>query len=148
MKVNAKVRYGMRTMVELALAFGGKGLLQKDISDSQEISLKYLDQIIASLKASGLIVRIGGRKGGYSLSRNPEDISTYDIYRAFVGDISINNCIKDEEMTAQLKFCAVIDFWDGLNEQIIKYMKSTTLYDIAEKQKKLNKKTEEFTYMI
>lgn len=148
MKINSKIRYGIRTMVELTLAYGGKGILQKDISDNQEISLKYLDQIIASLKAAGLIVRIGGRKGGYALARQPQHITTYDIYKAFEGDVLINDCIHDEEMLSQKKFCAVIEFWDGLNTQVIDYLKSTSLADIAERQKKLSQESEELVYMI
>ncbi len=54
MKINTKVKYGMRTMVELALEKNREGIFQKEISKNQDISIKYLDQIIASLKASGL----------------------------------------------------------------------------------------------
>ena len=76
-------------MIELAMQGNGKGVLQKEISERQEISLKYLDQIIASLKASGLIANSEGRMSGYTLSKDPGKISVYDLYKAFEHELNI-----------------------------------------------------------
>jgi len=81
MKLNTKVRYGLRAMIEIAAH--PNGILQKEISVNQSISTKYLDQIIASLKAAGLVIRVSGKSSGYKLTRNQEEISVYDIYKAF-----------------------------------------------------------------
>lgn len=62
MKLNTKVRYGLRTMLEIALQEDNKGVFQKDIAKNQQISEKYLDLIIASLKANGLIANTSGKK--------------------------------------------------------------------------------------
>ena len=106
MKFNTKTRYGLRTMIEIAMHRGEGGILQKEISERQEISFKYLDAIIASLKASGLIVNAAGRMSGYILSRNPEDISVYDIYKAFEKELLVADCLAEESSVKQDFFCS------------------------------------------
>ena len=72
-------------MLELALKSDKEeGTLQKEIAENQDVSLKYLDHIIASLKSAGLIVNAGGKKSGYRLNRPAEEISIYDVYSALV----------------------------------------------------------------
>lgn len=134
MKFNTKTRYGLRTMIELAMLDGDKGILQKDISKNQNISMKYLDHIVAHLKAAGLIINVAGKKSGYRLTRSADKISVYDIYRAFDHDLSIIDCLSEEGFCSRDKMCAARDFWDKLNEKIISYMESVRLSDLSEKQ--------------
>ncbi len=134
MKFNTKTRYGLRTMIELAMINGDGGILQKDISKNQDISMKYLDHIVAHLKAAGLISNVAGKKSGYRLTRNADKISVYDIYRAFDHDLSIIDCLSEEGLCRRDKMCAARDFWDKLNERIIKYMASVRLSDLSDKQ--------------
>jgi Rrf2 family protein len=83
MKFSTKTRYGLRALIEIAKDELGEGVFQKDISKNQDISIKYLDQIIQSLKVAGLIVNVKGKKSGYILTRKPSEITVYDIHRAF-----------------------------------------------------------------
>ncbi len=138
MKFNTKTRYGIRAMIELGMHWKGKGVFQKDISERQEISFKYLDHIIASLKSSGLIENSGGRMSGYVLSRDPEDISIYDIYKAFEAELAVTDCVAEENICKRSGICASQEFWNGLNKIIIDYLESTKLNDLAQKQKKIN----------
>ncbi len=148
MKVNSKIRYGIRSMLELALSYNNSGVLQKDIAENQEISNKYLDRIITQLKAAGLVIKNKGRNGGYTLSRTPDKISVYDIYCAFENELVINECISDPEKFKTKNFCSVINFWDDLNDLIINRMKSETLEKIAKKQLELNKESEMIMFYI
>ncbi len=94
MKFNTKTRYGVRTMLELALNENrGNGTLQKEIAENQDVSIKYLDHIIADLKAAGLIVNVAGKKSGYRLTRSSKQISVYDIYSAFDDELAIIDCL-------------------------------------------------------
>ncbi|MBN1650540.1 MAG: Rrf2 family transcriptional regulator [Bacteroidales bacterium] len=138
MKLNTKTRYGIRTMVELAMDWEGKGLLQKDISEKQEISYKYLDHIVSALKARGLIVNVEGKKSGYRLSRKPEEITVYDIYKAFEAELSIVDCLLPDGRCSKDKACATQELWSGLNTLIVDYLKKHTLKELAEKQTNLN----------
>ena len=138
MKFNTKTRYGIRTMIELAMHWQGEGVFQKEISERQEISFKYLDQLISSLKASGLIENADGRMSGYVLAKDPVDISMYDIYKAFEPELTIVDCLSEGGICTRSGQCAAREFWDGLNKLIIKYLEDNNLEVLAQKQKKLN----------
>ncbi len=125
MKLNTKVRYGLRAMIEIAAH--PKGILQKEISVNQSISTKYLDQIIAGLKASGLIFRISGKNGGYKLSKDKKEITVYDIYKAFEYDLNINDCITNSVKCLLTDNCKTKTYWCDLNSVIAKHMKNETL---------------------
>jgi len=114
-------------MIELASDESGEGVFQKDIAKNQEISLKYLDQIIQSLKVAGLITTVKGKKSGYILTRKPEEITVYDVHRAFENDICIIDCMSINFQCDRQDQCKAKDFWQGLNNTVIDYMKCTTL---------------------
>jgi Rrf2 family protein len=140
MKFNTKTRYGLRTMIEIAMHGEDKGVFQKEISERQEISFKYLDQIIASLKASGLIVNSEGRNSGYVLSREASGINVYDVFKSFEHELTIIDCLKGEGQCSREGKCATREFWNGLNDLIVKYMESTNLKDLAEKQEAIDQR--------
>jgi len=148
MKFNTKTRYGLRTMIELAMNGNDSGVYQKEISERQEISFKYLDQIIASLKASGLIVNSEGRMSGYILSKDPEEINVYDVYKAFQHELMIIDCLQGKGNCSREGKCATREFWGGLNDLIVNYLESTNLKDLAEKQEAINERESESMFYI
>lgn len=117
---------------------GDNGIYQKDIAQNQDISYKYLDQIINALKVAGLVTKAGGRKSGYVLTRNPSDITVYDIHNAFEPGICVIDCVSLDFSCNREKFCSLKGFWGQLNNQITEYFKSTTIKDLMEKQVKLD----------
>lgn len=134
MRFSTKTRYGIRAMIEIALEEGKEGVFQKDIAEKQQLSIKYLDHIISALKIAGLISSFKGRKSGYKLNRSAELISMYDIHLAFENGICVIDCLCENFECEREKECAVLDFWKGLNTQIIDYLKSTSLADIVTKK--------------
>ena len=149
MKLNTKVRYGLRTMIELAMNAGDSGVLQKDISERQAIPLKYLDKIISELKSAELIVNVSGKKSGYILTRTPEKITVYDIYRAFEGKLSIIQCVNENTSCCRSEKCASQEFWDRLNTEIEASLISSTLEKLAKRQKELDvKQVEHLNFQI
>ncbi len=138
MKLNKKITYGLRTMIELAMNWEKEGIYQKEIARKQDISFKFLDHIISHLKSAGLVVNAEGRKSGYKLVKNPELISVYDIYRAFESEMAIVDCITVEGICNRRTSCAAKDVWEGLNNKIIKHMDSFSLKSLSDKQKILN----------
>lgn len=128
MRLNTKVRYGLRALLEIASH--KESTLQKDISASQSISTKYLDQIIASLKASGLIIRVHGKNSGYKLTRSAEEISVYDVYKAFESDLNIEDCLQNDEYCIRAGDCRTRNYWCDLNKVIINHMKDESLADL------------------
>lgn len=148
MKLNTKTRYGLRAMIELALDHNGKGLFQKDISERQNISYKYLDHIISALKTKGLIVNVEGKKSGYRLARIPEEITVYDVYKAFEPELLIVDCLSADGHCTNEKTCAAQELWFGLNTKIIDYLKSYTIKDLSDKQQKLNNEQADTMFVI
>ena len=122
-------------MFEIALDETDNGVFQKDIAERQKISNKYLDNIITSLKTSGLIVNNRGRKSGYKLSRKASDIRILDIYKAFEPGINIVDCIAESYSCELLNTCSVRGFWLGLNDRIQDYFASYTLEDLISDHK-------------
>ncbi|OFX69566.1 MAG: Rrf2 family transcriptional regulator [Bacteroidetes bacterium GWE2_29_8] len=132
MKISTKVRYGIRAMIEIGKENSGKGVFQKDISINQQISLKYLDQIIYGLKVAGLIINVKGKKSGYLISRPANEITMYDIHNAFEPNISVVECINGNYNCKLDKYCSAKNFWHGLNFLIINYFQSFTLQQMIE----------------
>jgi Rrf2 family protein len=138
MKFSTRTRYGIRAMLEIALDTSRHGVLQKDIAVNQDISVKYLDFIIHSLKVAGLITNANGRKSGYLLTRHPAKISMYDIHIAFEHGICIVDCLSKNTKCPRGKKCAVRKYWTELNSMVIGYLKKTTLADLVDQEHKLS----------
>ncbi len=140
MKINSKVRYGLRAMIEIAVNDNNKGILQKDISLNQKISGKYLDQIIAALKSSDLITNASGKKSGYVLTKPINKIRIYDIYKSFESELYIIQCIKKSSVCVGCNsaICgASNNYWGQLNNMIVEFLKKTTLEDIVKEHVKI-----------
>lgn len=138
MKFSTKTRYGVRAMLEIAKCDSENGIYQKDIAKNQNLSYKYLDHIINSLKVAGLVTKAAGRKSGYVLTRDPSEISINDIHNAFEPGICVVDCLSHNYNCKKEQQCASRGFWGQLNNQIIDYLKSTSLQDLMEKQVKLD----------
>ncbi|MDP2339241.1 MAG: Rrf2 family transcriptional regulator [Bacteroidota bacterium] len=126
MKINTKVRYGLRAMVEIRNN-QRQGILQKQIAEAQEISLAYLDSIITSLRNAGLITNYAGKSSGYILARSASEISVYDIYRAFEPELTLVNCDCPSNECKRTNICPTKDYWFELNNQIKQIMKNSYL---------------------
>lgn len=131
MKFSTKTRYGIRAMLEIAKDESQSGVFQKDIAVNQDISVKYLDQIIHALKASGLIVNLRGKKSGYILTRQPSEITMLDIHNAFEPGICVIDCLSGSFNCDREASCRVNGFWGRLNRIVVDYFKSVTLEDLS-----------------
>jgi len=133
MKFNTKTRYGLRVILELALNENSEdGVFQKEIAKNQDVSVKYLDHIIASLKSSGLIVNVGGKKSGYRLTRLSRDITIYDVYRSFDGELAIIDCLSPDGDCPRKSQCVLKGFWCDLNNSIRSKMESMNIGELVE----------------
>jgi Rrf2 family protein len=138
LKFNSKIRYGVRTILEIALHNSPGGVFQKDIAQNQEISFKYLDHIISALKTAGLITTNRGRKSGYTLTRKPSEITIYDIHNAFEPGINIVDCLEETKACEKEMSCVSRILWDELNDLIVNYLKSKTIADMIEMYDQIN----------
>jgi Rrf2 family protein len=135
MKISTRSRYSTRLMVELAFHYGEKPVLLKDISNSQEISLKYLAQLIIPLKIAGLINATRGAHGGYFLAKHPKDIKLSEIIVAVEGPINLVECLNNPQICSRTDFCSSRDIWAEINNKFLDSLDSYTLLQIMERQK-------------
>ena len=131
MRISTKGRYALRLMLDLAENRSEKFTSLKDISARQDISVKYLEQIIGSLCKSGLIVSGRGPQGGYRLAKEPEDYTVGDILRAAEGNLSPVACIEEEiNRCPRTDECLTVDLWRNLQKVIYDYVDSVSLRDL------------------
>ncbi|MBN2406480.1 MAG: Rrf2 family transcriptional regulator [Elusimicrobia bacterium] len=136
MKLSSRTRYGMRTMIDLAANCARGPVLLKDICRRQDLSLKYLDQIITNLKSAGLVKNSGGGHSGYILSRSADSIYASDIVSALEGGLSVRECVDDPELCARSSRCVPRKLWKKV-EKSIKESLRVSLSDLAKEQKKM-----------
>ena len=129
MKISTKGRYALRVMIDLAVNDKGDYVSLKDISNSQEVSLKYLEQIMAMLNKAGYVKSTRGNNGGYRLAKSPEEYKVGDILRKTEGDLAPIACVNGEEC-GKRENCKTFKFWQGLDNVINEYVDSKTLADL------------------
>ena len=149
MKLSTKTRYGMRAMVDLALHYEKGPVLLKDIAERQEVSMKYLDHIISTLKANGLIENAKMRHGGYILSKPPSRIETHEIIKAVEGSLALVECVDDPKICHRADFCATLNLWKKLKRSMRDVLEGVTLEDLAKEQREMiEQKTKGQMYYI
>lgn len=148
MKFNTKTRYGLRAMIEIAKTENGKGVFQKDIAKNQGISVKYLDQIIAALKAADLIKNTGGKKSGYVVARAANTITVYDIYKAFESELKIADVVSTNPNDPELKRDITVVYWTEINKKIINLLENTNLGTLVKKQIQFDSQLAELNFII
>lgn len=132
MKISTKGRYALRMMIDLAEHDDGQYIRLKDIATRQEITLKYLEQIIPQLTRCGLVRSYRGNNGGYMLTRPPAEYKVGEIIRALEGSLAPVACIADNpNRCPRQESCATLDFWEGLWKVVNDYMDSVTLADLV-----------------
>jgi Rrf2 family cysteine metabolism transcriptional repressor len=136
MKLSTKTRYATRAMLELADNFGNGPLQTRIIAKHQEISIKYLEQLMAALKSAGLIKSQRGAKGGYVLSQPPEKIKLSEIFDIFEGPIVTVECVSDKKFCDKADDCVARQVWCEIQKTIKVILESITLQDALDRAKK------------
>lgn len=143
MKISTKGRYGIRALIDLVINSECGSVTLKAISERQEISERYLEQIFSLLRKSGLIIGRKGAQGGYTLSKNPNEITVGEILRALEGESLLIDISDDNSNDMEMFLNKVI--WSEINKKINDYFDSITLEYIVEQYRK---EKEEIIYYI
>lgn len=141
-RLSTKGRYGTRLLLNLAQKYGDgtPSVILKSISEDEDISIRYLEQIIIPLKLNKIVRSIRGAGGGYALSRPPDQIKLSEILRILEGTCCLVECIDDEDYCERRAFCATYEVWKGATELLKNYFGNITLQDLVEIQAKKKKK--------
>ena len=139
MRYSTKSRYALRLMMELAARPEGACVSLKEISERQQISLKYLEQIVTPLARAQLVKSMRGSQGGYRLTKRPHEYTAGEILRAVEGSLASVVCLSDPEFACPRQDgCSSRKFWSGLDEVVTQYVNGVTLADLCESPCMLN----------
>ena len=136
MRISTRGRYALRLMLDLATNYTGKPIRLKDVAKRQEISDKYLEQIIPMYNRSGILKTERGSQGGYQLAKAPETLTVGEILRFTEGDLVPVACAGEETpVCTRSADCAVLPVWQGLYKVINEYLDGITLQDIMDQHR-------------
>src|SRR5208337_2269367 len=135
MKLSTRGRYGVRLMLDLALHEGDGPVTLKDIAARQEISEKYLSNLIPLLKNAGFVHSVRGSQGGYTLARPPRDITLKDILLVLEGSMCLVECTEKPMLCQRSGDCLVRDVWSEVTGKMFEALESFTLESLIERQK-------------
>jgi len=135
MKISTKIRYGTRAMLELACHYGEGPIELREIAKREDISLKYLEQVIVPLRTAGLVKSARGSKGGYSLAKHPSEIYLKDLVETLDGPLNLIECLKDPKVCQKVPSCITRDIWQEVSEAIDGIFHSVTLEDMVHRKK-------------
>ena len=141
MKLSTRTRYAVRAIIELAQNGNNKPLQLKIIAERQDISVKYLEQLMAILRSSGFVRSIRGSKGGYLLAKAPNQIKLNDVLHRLEGNVATVECVENKDYCSRSADCASRYLWMQVEQAIEKVLEAITLQDLVDKandEKKLD----------
>lgn len=140
MELSTKARYGARFMLELALHYGEGPIPLRDVAQRQEVSEKYLWNVMGPLKLVGLIRSTRCSSGGFALAKPPSKINMKEIVSALEGSLCLVQCVDDPSLCNRVPICVTRDIWSMASESILKTLESITLEDMVESRRQKDRK--------
>lgn len=133
MKLSTRTRYAVRAIIELAQNGNNKPLQLKIIAQRQDISVKYLEQLMAILRSSGFVRSIRGSKGGYVLAKAPNQIKLNEVLHRLEGTVTTVECVENEDYCLRSADCASRYLWMQVEQAVEKVLEAITLQDLVDK---------------
>ena len=133
MKISTKGRYALRLMLDLAVHADGSAVPLRDVAERQEISDKYLEQIVTQLARGGLVRSVRGAGGGYLLTRSPGEYTVGDILRQLEGSLAPVSCVNGGECCRRSDICVTQEVWQKIQQAVDGVVDHMTLADLVER---------------
>ena len=134
-RLSTRGRYSARIMLELALRFGNGPVLLREIAKNQGISAGYLEHIMPPLKAAGLVRSSRGAHGGYTLARQPSEITLGEVVCVVEGNMALVECVVAPKICNRADLCVTRDVWGRVSEKIAEVLNAITLEEMVDRQK-------------
>lgn len=135
MKISTRGRYGTRMMLDLTVHHERGPVPLSEIARRQDLSVKYLGQLIFPLRAAGFIRSVRGARGGYALAKKPEKISVGQIIEILEGGLYLVDCVKDPKICERAKECLTRNIWLMMSERLMNELSSLSLRDVLDGRK-------------
>ncbi len=133
MKLSTRSRYGVRLILELAMNYDKGPVQLNTIAKNQDISEKYLGQLVIQLKSAGVITAVRGKNGGYLLSKEPRNLTLREVIEKLEGDLCLVECMTGAVNCERTDFCITRDIWRELSLRMVEYLDSVTMQDLVDK---------------
>jgi Rrf2 family protein len=134
-------------MLDLALNYGNGPVLLREISERQDVSMKYLEQLVTPLRVAGLVKSTRGPHGGYHLTREPSEITLHAIIEILEGPISLTACATDGDSCERSDGCVTREIWEEVTDKIANVLRAVTLQEMCERER-ATQDTEAGSYQI
>lgn len=134
LRLSTKGQYGVRAMFEITRGYPDRPVTIREISERQDVSVPYLEQILNKLRRAGLIKSVKGPGGGYLLAHKPDKISIAAILNELEGPVAITSCLDPEEGCSRVEGCVTHLLWKALGEKIEAFLETITLNDLIKKE--------------
>jgi Rrf2 family transcriptional regulator, iron-sulfur cluster assembly transcription factor len=134
MKLSTRSRYGTRILLELARHSEGEPVQVSEIARIQEIPVKYLEQLIRTLKSAHLIKSVRGSKGGHHLNKAPSEITIGALVRLFEGQSDLVECVSAPEKCSRADECRVREVWIQATDALYEKLDGVTIADLIEEK--------------
>ena len=140
MKLSTRSRYGTRLMLDMAQHYGEGPIQLWEIAKRQDVSVKYLEQIIIPLKRAGYIKSVRGPKGGHILTKPPNRITVGEIVALLEDSTCLVECCEDIKICKRIDICPTRLIWKDVSEMIFDRLQSITLAELVERAKAMESK--------
>lgn len=147
MRISTRGQYGARALVDLAIHYGEGSVLLKDVARRQDISMRYLQHLLTPLINAGIVKSVRGAHGGVALGRAPEEINLGEVIELLEGSIAPVECVDDPSSCDKTSGCVTREVWIDLKKAIGGVLDSTTLKQLAERQKEKQRALEPMYYI-
>ena len=138
MKISTKGRYALRLMLDIALHADGSTVSLREAAARQEISEKYLEQIVTPLARAGLVRSVRGAGGGYLLTRQPEEYTVGEILRPLEGMLTPVSCLENAECCQRMDACVTVEVWQQIQDAVASVVDHVTLADLVQRYHEKN----------
>lgn len=137
MLISTKGRYALRVALDLAQHPADEYVSLKSVAERQDVSIKYLESIAATLQKGGLLTSQRGTQGGYRLSRPPQKITVYEIIRLTEGSLAPVTCLEDYDpevgcVCSRAGVCMTLPLWQELERRVVDYLDGVTIQDLLD----------------
>ena len=133
MKISTKGRYALRLMLDVALNSHGSAVPLRDVAQRQDISDKYLEQIVTQLSRAGLVRSVRGAGGGYLLTRDPAEYTVGEILRTLEGNLAPVSCVDQDDVCRcdRADRCVTVEGWRDIQSAVAGVVDNLTLADLV-----------------
>lgn len=137
MKLSTRSRYGTRMMLDIAQHYDAGPVQIGDIARRQDISVKYLEQLVIPLKKADYVKSVRGPKGGYMLARHPKEITVGEIVKVLEGGVNLSDCIENPDLCDKSTDCLTRGLWEEATKAVYDTLNSVTLSEMIETGKRV-----------